>query len=563
MKRECFALLVALSVLLAGCDDGTQSLTTSPPNPALVDSGGDQSPAASATPTASPLAFYIQPGVPPALASAVAAALTPAGYTQQTTPDGAAARLVLDPGPQAALTAQWVYAVAAPFPTVADDVTWAGLQNYWLTGDPASLPGFESPPALVISTDMADLLIAKLGAPAQTLGLNMVAPDGLSDFAWGVRPSLSILPFDALDLAWKALSVDGLSVLNRSLDVTTYPLTVQVGLIAEGEAGAQAANLIQQNGLWQTTNRDASRITTVAMTGVTALVRATASQMLVKGTDFPAQEILPFLAEADILHTSNEVSFTPKCPAPLWEGPPEDFCSLPDHFSLLQTIGLDIVELTGNHNNDVGTAAFDYSLDLYDQNGIVYYGGGRNLDDARLERILSLPDGTRVALVGCNSAGPFLVWATVETAGAAPCGDWSAIRDQIALLKSSGQAEIVIATVQYQEQASSQPTLQQIADFEALAAAGADIVSGSQAHQPQGFGLGDGAFIHYGMGNLFFDQPELANRQMFIDRHVFYQGRHISTVLFTGVIEYWSQPRPMTPQERADFLRLIFQSSGW
>src|SRR5574341_1566763 len=106
LKRECFALLVALSVLVAGGDDGTQSLTTSPPNPALVDSGGDQSPAASATPTASPLAFYIQPGVPPALASAVAAALTPAGYTQQTTPDGAAARLVLDPGPQAALTAQ-------------------------------------------------------------------------------------------------------------------------------------------------------------------------------------------------------------------------------------------------------------------------------------------------------------------------------------------------------------------------------------------------------------------------------------------------------------------------
>jgi poly-gamma-glutamate synthesis protein (capsule biosynthesis protein) len=131
-------------------------------------------------------------------------------------------------------------------------------------------------------------------------------------------------------------------------------------------------------------------------------------------------------------------------------------------------------------------------------------------------------------------------------------------------LKADGAADLVIATVQYFELASYAPNEQQLADFNALAAAGADIVSGSQAHQPQGFSFAHGKFIHYGVGNLFFDQMDyIENRQMFADRHVLYEGRHISTVLFTGMMEYWAQPRPMTPEERAEFLRLIFAQSGW
>jgi poly-gamma-glutamate synthesis protein (capsule biosynthesis protein) len=50
------------------------------------------------------------------------------------------------------------------------------------------------------------------------------------------------------------------------------------------------------------------------------------------------------------------------------------------------------------------------------------------------------------------------------------------------------------------------------------------------------------AFIHYGLGNLFFDQMDsIATRQMFADRLIFYGGRHISAVLFTGLIEDFSR----------------------
>ena len=167
--------------------------------------------------------------------------------------------------------------------------------------------------------------------------------------------------------------------------------------------------------------------------------------------------------------------------------------------------------------------------------------------------------------MGCNSAGPYGAWATEEAPGAAPCDDWTAITETITALKANDQADVVIATLQYLELPQYDPSPQQVEDFGRLAAAGADIVSGSQAHQPQGFGFpAGGGFIHYGVGNLFFDQMDyIENRQMFADKHILYEGRHISTVLFTGMMEAWAQPRPMTPEERAEFLKLIFEASGW
>jgi len=94
--------------------------------------------------------------------------------------------------------------------------------------------------------------------------------------------------------------------------------------------------------------------------------------------------------------------------------------------------------------------------------------------------------------------------------------------------------------------------------------AGAVIVSGSQAHHPQGFEFYKGAFIHYGLGNLFFDQMwSTGTRQEIVDRHVIYQGRHISTELHTYLLEDYAQPRPMTPEERRELLKAVFKASGW
>lgn len=543
MKR----LAVLIALLLTGCAVSTAILPTAPPPPTQ-------------TLTPVPPGYWIQEGVPPEILTAVEPVLQQSGLIRQPAPDGAAVRLALNPDPQAALTIKRVYALVAPFPTVPDGVTWEGFKQTWQTGDTAGLPGFYTPPALTVTSSISAWLTGQFGAPKAAV---QIADTIQIDALWAARPALAILLFEQLSPRWKVLSIDGLSPLDKSLDTSRYPLTLTVGLIGEGEAGLAAIEAVKSSGVWPESNRDPAHITTVVLTGTTALTRATAYTMETHGLTYPADNILPFLADADILHTSNEVSFSRACPPPEMVGDAK-FCSNPKYMELLTHIGLDVVELTGNHNNDYGTAPFNASLELYAQNHMVTYGGGKNLTDALTPHILTAPDGTHIAFVGCNSAGPFKAWATDFSPGAAPCGDWIALRQQIADLKATHQTDVVIATLQYAESPSYTPTEQQKADFEALAAAGADIVSGSQAHQPQGFSFASGKVIHFGVGNLFFDQMDFVeNRQMFADKYVLYQGKIISLVLFTGMNENYSQPRPMTEQERADFLKIIFTTSGW
>ena len=68
-------------------------------------------------------------------------------------------------------------------------------------------------------------------------------------------------------------------------------------------------------------------------------------------------------------------------------------------------------------------------------------------------------------------------------------------------------------------------------------------------------------FIHYGLGNLFFDQmdrPITGTRQEFLDRYVFYDGKLIQVELKTALLMDYAQPRLMTDEERYDFLNEIF-----
>ncbi|MBN1429576.1 MAG: CapA family protein [Anaerolineae bacterium] len=550
------AAVVMITLMVLGCGASQQ---TTPP---ILTATSIPLPTVTDTPT--PPTVWIQPGVPAAIIDSIVPILADAGYVQ-TENAGADIQIALNPSSTFALTAQWVYALVAPFPTVPDDVSSSDFHSYWQGGS-TTLPGFDVPPQIIVTQSMVDVFTARFGAPGANIPLTIIddaQADQLDNLAWDVRPAISMIPFEQLDPTWKVLTIDGQSPLDRAVDVNTYPLTIRIGAAAANDAGNRAIDLLQSSRAWLSTNRDTSRMTVIVMTGVTALTRATAYFMDIRGIAYPADKIAPFFADADILHTSNEVSFTPQCPPPDPNGD-ETFCSDPKYFELLTTIDLDIVELTGNHNNDYGTAPSGYSLDLYDRNGIAYYGGGRDLADATAPRILTTPDGTRIAFVGCNSAGPYKAWATDYTPGAAPCDDWSGIQQTIADLKTGDQADIVIVTLQYIELPQYAPSDRQRSDFEALAAAGADIISGSQAHQPMGFSFAHGKFIHFGVGNLFFDQMDyIENRQMFADKYILYEGRLVSVVLFTGMMEDYCQPRPMTPEERADFLALIFEKNGW
>jgi poly-gamma-glutamate synthesis protein (capsule biosynthesis protein) len=276
------------------------------------------------------------------------------------------------------------------------------------------------------------------------------------------------------------------------------------------------------------------------------------------GMLWPAEDVGPVLQNADIAHISNEVSFAPDCPYPNPIGG-TTFCSGDNTFALLKFLGTDVVELTGNHLNDWGQENLVRSMEMYEAEGMQTFGGGRDGVEA-VQPALFTHNGNKIAFVGCNSFGPAYAWAGEGSAGARPCD--GSLAAQISQLVADGYQ--VIATLQGTEYYQYPATPDQETQFQALAEAGATAVSGSQGHHLQAFAFHQGAFIHYGPGNLFFDQmDQLGTRQAFVDRYIFYNGRLLAIDLWTGLIESYAKPRLMTPEEREDALRTVFQASGW
>jgi poly-gamma-glutamate synthesis protein (capsule biosynthesis protein) len=468
--------------------------------------------------------------------------------------DASSATILLDVKPPASASlpaSTWVYALVTPFPTVPDGVTLDDLRRSWSgerTGPFAGRPLWMDQPTL-------DAFTALWGASAS--GSVQVAPaGGLVDAMWADQPAWGIVPFEALQPRWKVLSVDGQSPIHRDFDQSAYPLVIPFSL------QPSAFSL-------PPSNRDPSKMTVLVMTGVTALVRATASRMEAKGITYPARDIGDWLRSADMTHISNEVSFADSCPPPDPNQIGVVFCSSPRYMALLQDISADVIELTGNHMNDWGTDNFLGTLDLYSRNNMQTFGGGADLAGS-LKPLIVENNGNKLAFIGCNPVGPAADWATTSQPGSAPCGDYSWMVMEVARLRSEGC--LPIATFQYYEDYTFYPSVNQVRDFGQMADAGAAIVSGSQAHFPMAMEFKGEAFIHYGLGNLFFDQMDYdlpngntttGTRREFIDRYVIYANRVISVELLTAMLEDYSRPRPMTGAERTQFLEEIFAASGW
>ncbi|MCB9453521.1 MAG: CapA family protein [Anaerolineaceae bacterium] len=394
------------------------------------------------------------------------------------------------------------------------------------------------PDANLVLSDSTASTLENLGM-ALSPEIRITPDDALFNLLWSNRRLYTLLPFNGLTPRYRVLMVDGVHPLDG--DLTTYPFTLTSGQ----------------------PNFYPERLTRLMLSGVTALTRQTREALDQHGIEWAGEAIRPYTTRADFFHTSNEVSFTPNCPEPGDEPLLGAFCAKDAHYGLLDFVGVDIIELTGNHNNDYGFAAYLDTLRRYHDDGFKTVGGGATVDEARSPLILN-HHGNTIAMVACNWIGPYYALATENNPGAAYCDwDWlsATIPDLAALY------DVVVVTVQYEEFEEYTPPPRQEADFRALADLGADVVVGTQAHKPMTFtfynpGRDSEAFIHYGLGNLFFDQPFWGNMRFFMDDLFIYEGRLLTVNLFTGIIDDNARPRPMTADEQENFLAFMFNTQG-
>jgi len=540
-KKFLIPTILIISLALTACNLAPSLApppNTSEPLATIIPTGTE-----TAQPTESPDAlvfvYHANPELPTKLQEQISQANLPTG---EANANGIAFSFEFSPENP---IGNWVYALVVPFPTITDEVNQRWLKDLW-RGEPQ-----EQIQSLLISPESLPALTSLLGEPGENL--QIIESDQLLETAWTNQNTWAIIPFEEIQPRWKVILIDGQSPLHKDFDKDQYALNATISITSEAEA--QLPESLEN---LHFSNLDSSKITTVMLTGVTALVRGTAVGMEQRGILTPAEYLAPIMQEADILHISNEVPFAEECP-PHWNGDYLYFCSDKSYMELLTYIGTDVVELTGDHFQDYGEEAMLYTLDLYEQNNIPYYGGGKDIFDARKPVKLEV-NGNKFAFIGCNAKDPSFAHASENSTGAFHC-DMDYMAQTTRELVSEGY--LVIATFQHEEVYTWAPVYAIERDFQIMADAGAIIASGSQSHVPHFAEFWEDSFFHYGLGNTFFDQFRIAQNTDigFLDRHVFYEGRYLGVELFPIKFLDKVQARLMNSEERAKTFQAMFDTS--
>lgn len=356
---------------------------------------------------------------------------------------------------------------------------------------------------------------------------------------------VEVIPIEELDFSKKLLSIDGQYYLD------TFDQGAYYNIISfESEKFAEEIKPLVDERLNKTwPSKD--NVLTMAQTGVTALSRGMNGKLTEVGdAKYFSQDIAEYLRSFDITHTSNEASFSEMASA-------DNICSDPRFIDTLLDIGLDVVELTGNHNQDCGDEAASNTIDIYNSNNIKIVGGGKTATEAVMPLEINTK-GTGITFLAYNqSTGG----ATLDDTPGANQYDETNVTTEIAAAKERG--DIVIIDIQYYEcnayvadyedntcDYANSAAGDQVGFFRHLIDLGADIVVGTSAHQSQTFELyGDGV-IYYGLGNLFFDQAWWpGTTRSLILSHYFYNDKLLQTKVVPTVYDTNYQTKIMESPE--------------
>ena len=260
----------------------------------------------------------------------------------------------------------------------------------------------------------------------------------------------------------------------------------------------------------------------------------------------------------DLTHTSNEASFS-------YFATSYNICSDPRFFETLKLIGLDIVELTGNHNQDCGDDAAASSIDMYLSNNIQVVGGGKTATEAS-KPLEIIEKNNSVTMLAFNQSTGGATYD--DTPGANQYYEEVAVAQ---IEEAKERDDLIIVDIQYYE-CSEYATEQeytacdfadsaagdQVGLFRHLIELGADVVVGTSAHQPQTFELYDDGVIFYGLGNLFFDQawwPGTTRSLVLV--HYIYGDKLIQTRIVPTVYDSDYQTRVMDANTAEWFLERL------
>lgn len=188
-----------------------------------------------------------------------------------------------------------------------------------------------------------------------------------------------------------------------------------------------------------------------------------------------------------------------------------NFRARPELVAALIAGGVDVASLANNHMIDYGPEGLFDTVSALDTHGIVHFGAGRTLADARTPAIVE-KNGVKLAFLGYFFLGdrniePAAVIATEGQPGVAGhFSDTAALKKMLeADIRAAKQkADHVIPFFHWGRESKGQPEPYQIEVAHHAIESGASAVLGSHPHVLQGMEVYKGAPIIYSLGNFVF-----------------------------------------------------------
>jgi len=134
------------------------------------------------------------------------------------------------------------------------------------------------------------------------------------------------------------LPFENISPFDQNFDQEAYYLNFPIHLHC---SQSEFSYLILENLDEKFSSRYADKVTSVLLTGTTALTRATADRMEKFGNLYPGKKIQSWFENSDIRHISSETPFYDDCPPPNPVQKSLVFCSHPKYVELFSFLQVD------------------------------------------------------------------------------------------------------------------------------------------------------------------------------------------------------------------------------
>ena len=221
------------------------------------------------------------------------------------------------------------------------------------------------------------------------------------------------------------------------------------------------------------------------------------------------QSLLEKMRGVDIMMVNNEFPYsdggTPT------EGKTYTFRASPSTVSILETMGVDIVGIANNHAYDYGQQAFLDTMTTLGNAGIVYSGGGRNIEEASHPVYYLTSNGMKIAIISATQIErldhPDTKAATEDSPGVFRCFNDALLLEKVR--EARERNAYVIVFIHWGTESTTEIDHLQRDQAKEIAEAGANLIIGAHPHILQKIDYVSGVPVIYSMGNYIFNSKTI------------------------------------------------------